>query len=205
MPRSALLAAPSPSPLPASAPPAAGAVPAAAPTPLWMLAGLGVVASAFIGAACWMSGHLHADAALQTAARFVHVAALVVGLGSVLAVDWFALLWVSGRRPLADTLSTACALQVPIWGGLTGLVVSGLFLRPDLGSPLTLVKLGLVLAVMVNGLYAHRLGQLLERRRTPEVPHEVPRGLLVRSGIAAAVSQTGWWGATVIGFLNSQS
>ncbi|MFC9699223.1 hypothetical protein ACFTWD_00785 [Streptomyces sp. NPDC056943] len=148
-----------------------------------------------------MSGHVHADATLQTTARFFHVAALVVGLGSVLAVDWFAALWLLGRRRLSDILSTACTLQVPIWLGLAGLVVTGLFLRPNLESPLTLTKVGLVIAVTVNGLYAHWLGQRLEGHR--EGP--VPRNLLVQSGVAATVSQTGWWGATLIGFLNSQS
>ncbi|MFD7323303.1 hypothetical protein ACFV9D_19765 [Streptomyces sp. NPDC059875] len=174
---------------------------AARPTPVWQLAVLGVVSSAFISGACWMSGHVHADATLQTAARFFHVAALIVGLGSVLAVDWFAVLWLLGRRRLSDILNTACTLQVPIWLGLAGLVVTGLFLRPNLQSPLTLLKLGLVLAVTVNGLYAHWLGQRLERHQDGQVP----RHLLIQSGVAATVSQTGWWGATLIGYLNSQS
>ncbi|MEU6931926.1 hypothetical protein AB0A05_22560 [Streptomyces sp. NPDC046374] len=178
---------------------------AAAPhelTPGWLLAAVGALAAAFLAASCWTSGHVHAGVTFQTAARFLHVASLVVGLGSVLAVDWFAVLWLTGRRPLAGVLDTACTLQTPIWAGLGGLTVTGLFLRPDLDSPLTLVKLGLVLAVTLNGLYAHRLGQLLERFRGDGA---VPRRLLVRSAGAATVSQVGWWGATFIGFLNSQS
>ncbi|MER8047566.1 hypothetical protein [Streptomyces sp. NPDC094032] len=171
-------------------------------TPGWLLAALGVLATAALAASLWTAGHVRADLTLLTTARFLHVASLVVGLGAVLAVDWFAVLWLTGRRPLAGVLDTACALQTPIWAGLGGLTVTGLFLRPDLGSPLTLVKLGLVLAVTLNGLYAHRLGQLLERFRTHG---GVPRRLLVRSGVAATVSQAGWWGATFIGFLNSQS
>lgn len=148
-----------------------------------------------------MSNHLHADPTLQTAARFLHVAALVVGLGAVLAVDWFAVLWLLGRRRLADILNTACTLQVPIWLGLAGLMTTGLFLNPDLTSPLTQIKLGLVLAITLNGLYAHRLGQHLDRYRD----QPVPRSLLVQSGVAATVSQLGWWGASLIGFINSQS
>ncbi|MFC8511294.1 hypothetical protein ACFU3J_22165 [Streptomyces sp. NPDC057411] len=181
---------------------ASGPTPDRELTPGWLLAAVGVLAAGFLAASCWTAGHVHADVTLQTAARFLHVASLVVGLGSVLAVDWFAALWLTGRRPLAGVLDTACALQTPIWAGLGGLTVTGLFLRPDLGSPLTLVKLGLVLAVTLNGLYAHRLGQLLERFRGSG---EVPRRLFVRSAAAAAVSQAGWWGATLIGFLNSQS
>lgn len=170
-------------------------------TPLWVLVAAGVLCSAVLAAACWMSGHVHADATLQTVARFLHVAALVVGLGAVLAVDWFALLWLLGRRRLADILNTACTLQAPIWIGLAGLVATGMFLRPDLTSTPTLVKLGLVLAITINGLYAHRLGQHLDRYRD----ERVPRTLLVQSGVATTVSQLGWWGASLIGFLNSQS
>ncbi|WP_326592805.1 hypothetical protein [Streptomyces sp. NBC_01294] len=172
------------------------------PTPLWVLVSLGILSSAVIAGACWMSGHVHADTTLRTAARFFHVAALIVGLGAVLAVDWFGILWLLGKRRLSDITGTACALQIPIWLGMAGLVVTGLFLRPNLDSPLTLVKVGLVLAVTVNGLYAHRIGQRLERYGD-DVP--MPRHLMVQSGLAAAVSQTGWWGATLIGFLNSQS
>ena len=185
---------------------AAPATPPAAeveqPTPVWVLICLGVLSSGVIAGACWMSGHVHADTTLQTVARFFHMAALIVGLGAVLAVDWFGVLWLLGKRHLSDITGTACALQIPIWLGMAGLVVTGLFLHPDLSSPLTLVKLGLVLAVTVNGLYAHWLGQRLERYGD-DAP--MPRHLMVQSGLAATVSQTGWWGATLIGFLNSQS
>lgn len=184
-----------PGPLPATSGPER-------PTPLWVLVSAAILSSTFIAGACWMSSHVHADTTLQTVARFFHVAALIIGLGAVLAVDWFGILWLLGRRRLSDITGTACALQIPIWLGLAGLVVTGLFLRPNLDSPLTLVKLGLVLAVTVNGLYAHWLGQRLERYGN-DAP--MPRHLLVQSGLAATVSQTGWWGATLIGFLNSQS
>ncbi|MFE3934975.1 hypothetical protein ACFXPJ_14610 [Streptomyces goshikiensis] len=147
-----------------------------------------------------MSTHVHADSALQAAARFSHVAALVVGLGAVLAVDWFALLWLLGRRQLLEITGMARSLQIPIWFGLAGLVLTGSFLRPDMGSTLTLVKLGLVLAVTANGLYAHWLGERLTHH-----PHAlISRSLLIQSGVATAISQISWWGAALIGFLNSQ-
>ncbi|MFE0374115.1 hypothetical protein ACFW1M_00735 [Streptomyces inhibens] len=171
------------------------------PTPAWALVAVGVLSTAALAAVCWVAGHLHADPPLQLAARFLHLVALVVGLGSVLAVDWFALLWMLGRRRLTDVLRTACALQVPIWLGLAGLVVTGLFLRPDLAAPLTRLKLGLVLAITLNGLYAHWLGQRLDRYTDARAP----RPLRIQSGLAAAVSQLGWWGASLIGFLNGHS
>lgn len=170
-------------------------------TPFWALAVLAVVSSAALAAACWAAGHLHADPPLQTAARFLHLVALVVGLGAVLAVDWFGLLWMLGRRRLNDVLQTARTLQAPIWLGLAGLVVTGSFLRPDMAAPLTLFKLGLVLAITLNGLYAHWIGQRLDRHKATVVP----RRLRVQAGAATAVSQIGWWGASLIGYLNSHS
>ncbi|MBL1100916.1 hypothetical protein [Streptomyces coffeae] len=171
-----------------------------APLPSWSLMVLGVLSSLALAAVCWTSGHVHPDPALRAVARFVHVAALVVSLGAVLAVDWFAVLWLLGRRRLTDILSTAATLQGPIWAGLAGLVATGMFLSPDLTSRLTLIKLGIVLVITFNGLYAHRLGRHLDRYRDASVP----RGLVFRSGVTAAISQLGWWGATLIGHLNSQ-
>ncbi|MFJ6577438.1 hypothetical protein ACIQMY_15880 [Streptomyces sp. NPDC091368] len=67
-------------------------------------------------------------------------------------------------------------------------------------SPPPLLKRGLVVAVTLNGLSAHRLGRLLEPHRGGAVPGR----LLVLSGVAATVSQTGWWGACLIGFVDSR-
>ncbi|MEV7616365.1 hypothetical protein [Streptomyces sp. NPDC089799] len=173
-------------------------------TPVLVLGILGVLACSVEAVLCWTAGHLQADATLQTVARFLHVAALTVGFGAVLAVDWIGILWLAGRRRLTHILDASNALATPIWAGLAGLTVTGALLRPDLDSPLTLVKLGLVLAVTLNGLYAHGLGQRLAPYRNKGL-QAVPRRLLVQSGIAATVSQIGWWGATLIGFVNSQS
>ena len=186
---------------PALAPIPRHAAGSAEPTPVWVLAVLAVLGSSGLVDVCWVSGHVHADPILQTAARFLHVAALVVGLGAVLAVDWFAALWLLGRRALPDVLTTARTLQVPIWLGLAGLLVTGLFLQPHLESPLTRAKVCLVLAITLNGLYAHWLAQRLEQHKGADVPCR----LLLQSGAATALSQIGWWGATLIGFVNSHS
>lgn len=93
------------------------------------------------------------------------------------------------------------ATQLPIWVGLTGLMLSGMVLRSPVLTVLTRVKLALVLVVALNGLHAGWLHQrLLALHGRP-----VPRTMLARSGIGAVVSQVGWWGATMIGFLNSHS
>lgn len=155
------------------------------------------VALALTGA-LWTADHLQADATLRRAALFAHLASLVVGFGSVLAVDWVALLWVLRRRPLADVLQTAGNVHGPIWFGYTGLVASGMLLEPDLANPVTRVKLALVLVIGWNGVLAAVLHRRLARR--PEAPLE--GRLAVTAAGAATVSQLGWWGAMALGFLN---
>ncbi|MFC0842831.1 hypothetical protein ACFH04_03625 [Streptomyces noboritoensis] len=151
-------------------------------------------------ATTWIALHLQADATLHTAALFVHLASLVLGFGAVLAVDYFGVLWLMGRKTLREVLDFTAPLHVPVWVGLGGLLFSGAFLHPDLGSPLTCVKLGLVLVLALNGVQASAL-----HRRLATVNGEPVRpALLIRSAVTAAVSQAAWWGAVTIGFLNSQ-
>lgn len=170
------------------------------PLPLWMMVVLGAVATTVLGGVVWAADHLQPDHALLTGALFVHLAALVVGFGAVLAVDWVALLWLLGRRSLDELMTVAVAAQLPIWLGLVGLVLSGALCRPDLSSGLTWIKLGLVLLVTLNGLHVYAIGE----RLLGLSGGAVPASLLRRAGSAAALSQVGWWGAMIIGFVNAQ-
>lgn len=136
---------------------------------------------------------------VQEFARFGHVAALVLGFGAALTVEWFGLMWVLRRRSLASVAQVAHGAHLPIWLGLAGLAVTGIALSP---SPLTtagIAKLIIVLVVALNGIYA---GQMQRRLQAAE-PH-IPRSLLARAGLAGAVSQAGWWSALLIGYLSSQ-
>ena len=171
------------------------------PMPAWALIGLGVVISAVWAAAMWAATHLHADETLCVAARFVHVATLIIGFGSIITIDWLAILWLLGRRKLGDLLQAVHAVHVLVWLGLGGLVLSGLVLRPDLSSVLVQIKLGMVFLVTLNGLFAYSVGQRLGRCDD----RRVPRRLLVQSGTTAAISQAGWWTATFLGFINSHT
>ncbi|KDA41683.1 hypothetical protein E0F15_16250 [Frankia sp. B2] len=150
-------------------------------------------------AAVWTAAHLTADPTLHTAALFVHLAALVGGFGAVLAIDFFALSWLFGRRSFPDVIRVASGLHVMIWAGLAGLVLSGILLHPDLSRRLTQVKIGLVLLIALNGLHIWAIQHRLEQSAT--VPS---RALLARSIISNLLSQAGWWGAMVIGYLASQ-
>ncbi|MGH3916505.1 MAG: DUF4389 domain-containing protein [Pseudonocardiaceae bacterium] len=170
------------------------------PLPLWAMVGLGVAATTVLSSVVWAAGHLQPDEALRTSALFVHLAALVVGFGAVLAVDWIALLWLLRRRSLDELMNVATAAHLPIWLGLVGLVLSGALCGPDLSAGLTWIKLGLVLLVTLNGLHAYAIG---ERLRVFS-DGAVPPGLLRRARAGAALSQLGWWGAMIIGFVNAQ-
>jgi hypothetical protein len=165
--------------------------------PGWSFLGVAVLMSGGLAAAIWVADHLHPDEVLCEAALFAHLASMVLGFGAVLAIDWVGLQWVLGLRPITDVVSTAGQVHAPIWIGLVGLVLSGILLGPDASNKLTQVKLGLVLLVTWNGLVA----TLLHRRfsRAGEPP---PRLLLLLAALSAAISQAGWWGAMVIGFVN---
>lgn len=154
-------------------------------------------------AVLWVAGHAHADERLHQAALFVHLGSLVIGFGAVLAVDAVAALWLVGRRRLDQVIELVNALHVLIWVGLAGLMASGAFLAPDLSSARTTVKLGLVLVIGLNGVHAAALHHRLKTHADNSTA--VSRRLLVRSLGSGALSQCGWWAATLIGFLNSQS
>ncbi|WP_405488552.1 hypothetical protein [Streptomyces sp. NBC_00096] len=146
-----------------------------------------------------MSVHVETDPALHTAALFAHLASLVVGFGAVLTADYYGLLWAMGRCSLTEVVGATSRLHIPIWAGLGGLVVSGMMLAPNLDSPLTLAKLGLVALLTLNGLQAGLLGH-----RLTTAPAVTPR-LLLWGGATAVISQLCWWGAVTIGFLNTNS
>ena len=77
-----------------------------------------------------------------------------------------------------------------------GLVLSSLLLEPNPYSPLTLLKLALVLVIGLNGVVALGVQRALAR--------EADLRWMAVGGSAAVISQLGWWLATVlIGFLNA--
>jgi hypothetical protein len=164
--------------------------------PPWRRFAVAGVATALAGGGCVaVAGHAHPPAMVHEVALFAHLASVVVGLGSVVVVDWVALLWVVGRRELDDLVGMAATVAVPIWAGYAGLAFSGLLLEPHLGSPLTQVKLGLVLVIGLNGVFAAWQHAALQRNDSPR--------LLVLGTMSALLSQVCWWGATVVGFLSS--
>jgi hypothetical protein len=90
----------------------------------------------------------------------------------VLALDWWGLQWLLRRRTLPEVAHLSGGTHQLVWIGLGGLVLSGVLLSPDVDSPLTQLKLGLVLVVALNGVQAHAL------QRRLKFLQEVPRAVL---------------------------
>lgn len=165
--------------------------------PGWLLGGVGLTvgwASAIV-----VAMHVMTGMTLHEAALFAHLAALVVGFGAVLAADFQAAMWLFGRRTLPDVVRFGAQTHALIWVGVTGLVLSGILLHPDLSAPLTRVKMALVLVVLLNGLGA----LALQHRIRAVGVQRIPSRLLARAVVIGLVSQAAWWGAIGIGFASN--
>ena len=66
---------------------------------------------------------------------------------------------------------------------------------------LTLMKIFLVLLIGLNGLYLDSIKKAGEQR--PE-SGKTPFWLIYRMGLSTVISQVGWWGTIVIGFLHQK-
>ena len=146
-----------------------------------------------------LSTQIHASRLVHEIALFGHLSSLVVGFGSVLAVDWFGLLFLAGKMSMGAVLVQADRMTPLIWLGLLGLVGTGMFLQPDLTSSLVVVKLCSVLAISVVGALT-----LATKRQMVHRVAALPRRLMLRGMILASASQALWWTAVIIGFVSAE-
>ncbi|TQM54577.1 transposase [Humibacillus xanthopallidus] len=154
-------------------------------------------------AALWVSTIVPATYELRPVAQSLHVLSLVVAFGAVLVIDWHGLLWLAGRRGLTESTRLAAGAGPLIWGGLAGLIATGALLHPNLHSPLTVTKLVLVLAVAWNGAAMSALRRRMAQLPAYVKPVDLPRRDWRLMMTATVISQVGWWGAIIIGFVNS--
>lgn len=140
---------------------------------------------------------------VQSVALVLHVLALVVAFGAVVVVDWHGLLWMAGRRGLSESTRLAASASPLIWGGVAGLLCTGVLLNPDPSRPLTWVKLCLVLVLAVNGAGLSRLRRDTAHLGAVASLAQLPRRLRHTMATAMLVSQASWWGVIVIGFVTS--
>lgn len=165
------------------------------------LAYLGVTAAWALS--IWVSQLLSPPDWMHVIALFGHLAALVVGLGAVLAIDWHALLWATGWSSVRELRQADRTLIIPIWVGLFGLLATGALLEPHLDSPLTIVKMVAVLVLSLNGVALTRWTADLARVPPTARYAQLPKAARVGFMTSAIVSQVAWWTAVFIGMLNA--
>ncbi len=134
---------------------------------------------------------------------FVHLVSLLIGFGSVIVIDTFGLLWLLKKVKLSFVNSVATVTQRLIWVGWFGLVLSGipLLMMKESISGLTTLKIAFVLMVGLNGIFLHIIKKSMEKLGDVET---LPNIIKFRMTFASFVSQFGWWGAIIIGFLNNK-
>lgn len=137
---------------------------------------------------------------------FGHLVGLVIGFGSVILIDTFGLLWVMKMWGVDLSLvrRVATITQRLIWVGFLLLVATGIPMLVIKGtvSDLTKLKLFLVLMLGLNGIFLHFIKKSLDA--LGQNITQVPVSIHFRISLASTISQLGWWGAALIGFLNRQ-
>ena len=144
------------------------------------------------------------DPQVSRVALFIHLMSMAIGFGAVIMIDVFGLLWLFGRRTLAELVDLDTVAHTVIAVAVGGLLASGIALQPDLATPLARCKMLLVLGLMLNGLAAQRMLQRF-RRTLPATTRGdgIPWRAFQRALAAAMISQATWWGSIAIGFITN--
>jgi hypothetical protein len=165
----------------------------------WVLAG--VVAWAL---SVYLSSIVRTEGTVSTIALVLHILSLVVAFGAIILVDWHGFLWLLGRRELSETIRLDGAAGTLIWGGLAGLLATGVFLNPVLTDPLTQLKLAAVLIATLNGIMLIPLMKRLVKMPPSTTFAKLPLGQRFHMVSCALISQTAWWTAIIVGFINAE-
>ena len=132
---------------------------------------------------------------------FVHLSGLVLGFGSVLVTDLYGSLWLLGRQPYRQVVAVSAVTEKFVWVGWSTMIAAGIPLLVIKGQidNLMWIKLFFVVLIGLNGLALHRV----QKRAADFGPgDELPSRFVVWSATSLTVSQIGWWGAMLIGFLH---
>lgn len=150
-----------------------------------------------------LSTAVHADSYVLNIAVVVHVLSMVVAFGAIILLDWHGFLWLIGRRKLSETIRLDGAATPLIWGGLAGMLATGVFLNPHLANPMTDVKLVAVLVLSLNGIMLIPLMRRLARLPGDASFQDLTVGQRTHLLVCLVISQACWWTAIVIGFINA--
>ncbi|MDP9694908.1 UNVERIFIED_ORG: hypothetical protein J2X79_002476 [Arthrobacter globiformis] len=164
---------------------------------------LGALCTAGWAASLLVGHYVECGPELHRIGLAIHILALVLSFGTILVVDWLGLLWLLGKVQIHESGKLEAAAKPLIWGGLALLLVSGALIDPDLTNPVTVIKLGCVLVLMLNGLsIAPAMHQLLALPAHTRFG-ELGRRLRLRLMVALSISQACWWTAVLIGLISS--
>jgi hypothetical protein len=170
----------------------------------WLVAMLSAAAVTAWTVSILLATTLRVEGFVHTIALIAHILAMVVAFGAILTLDWHGLLWLLGRRQLAETIRLDGAATPIIWGGMAGLLVTGIFLNPNTANPLTVIKLVAVLVLMVNGIALIPLMRRLVENSPTATFGQLKAGQRFHLLAGLTVSQLSWWTAIVIGFINAE-
>jgi hypothetical protein len=132
---------------------------------------------------------------------FIHLASLILGFGSVLVTDLYGVLWIRDRVRFRQLVHLSGITGWFVWAGWGGMVASGipLILLKGAIDDLMIVKFFFVALVGLNGIPLHMLQRRLKSFAEGD---DVPDIFMFRLGLSLFVSQLGWWGAILIGFVH---
>lgn len=154
-----------------------------------------------LGLAVLLSAWITPSSSMYRAGVVLHLLSLVVGFGAVVLVDWHGLLWIAGRRTLYESRRVAETAGPVIWLAIVGLLASGTMLQPVFSNPLTWIKIGAVLLIVLNGVAVNTLSRELSGHPPERRLRDLSSALQRRMFASAATSQAGWWIAIIIGLI----
>ncbi|MEX0904916.1 MAG: hypothetical protein WD604_12095 [Balneolaceae bacterium] len=132
---------------------------------------------------------------------FFHLSFLILAFGSVMVTDLYGLLWMLDRVRFNQIVDVSSVTEKFIWIGWIGMVAVGIpmiIMKGEVDNLMT-IKLALVGLVGLNGYPLHLLQKKLEEFKDKDT---VPGIFIFRLGLSISLSQIGWWGAVLIGFLH---
>lgn len=132
---------------------------------------------------------------------FFHLSFLILAFGSVLVTDLYGLLWMFDRVRFNQIVKVSGVTEKFIIAGWCGMVLTGIpmiIMKGEVDN-LMMIKIALVLLVGLNGYPLHLLQKKMKEYKEDSV---VPAIHIFRLTLSITVSQIGWWGAIIIGFLH---
>lgn len=132
---------------------------------------------------------------------FLHLSFLILGFGAVMVTDFFGIRWLLHQISTSRMVRVSGSTKKLIWVGWAGMVGSGIpmiILKGEVDA-LMIIKFFFVLLIGLNGVALHLIHKEFKRYQDSDT---IPALLMFRTGHSTFVSQIGWWGAFLIGFLH---